>query len=94
MSARGEQIGVSDHALLRLFERAAGLDIEQLRARLSNSLARAHDAARSITESDYLIKADGLLYVVRGNTCVTVLADDHDFASADALRHDRGPSYK
>lgn len=94
MSGARDQIGVSDHALLRLLERAAGLDVEQLRTRLANSLARAHDAARSITESDYLIKADGLLYVVRGNTCVTVISDSHDYASAEALRHDRGPSYR
>lgn len=80
-------IGVSDHALLRFLERAGGLDIEELRARLGNSLAKAHLAARSITESAYIIKADGLLYVVREDTAVTVIPDDDDYSAAAALKY-------
>lgn len=70
-------IGVSDHALLRFLERAGGLDIEDLRGRLTNSLLRAHAAARTLGGADYLIRSDGLLYVVRGETVTTVL-DDKD----------------
>lgn len=69
----GQAIGISDHALLRFLERAGGLDIEDLRARLASSLARAHLAARSLGDSDYLINSDGLVYVVRGETVTTIV---------------------
>jgi hypothetical protein len=78
-------IGVSDHALLRFLERAAGLDIEGLRLTLTASLARAHSAARSLSDSDYLIKADGLIYVVRGETVTTVLPDKQPVGRAATL---------
>lgn len=68
-------IGISDHALLRFLERGAGVDIQALRISLNTSLARAHAAARSLSGSDYLIKADGLVYVVRGDTVTTVLEE-------------------
>ena len=68
-------LAISDHALLRFLERAAGLDIEELRLRLESSLVRAHAAARSLTASDYLIRADGLLYIVRGETVTSVVPD-------------------
>lgn len=78
-------LGVSDHALLRFLERAAGLDVDGLRATLNASLARAHAAARSVSASDYLIKADGLLYVVRGETITTILDDKEAYGRASAL---------
>lgn len=78
--------GVSDHALLRLLERGGLFDIEQLRAALGESLRRAHEAARSISASDYVIKVDGLVYVVRGETVATVLEDGR-YVAPDALRH-------
>lgn len=78
-------IGVSDHALLRFLERAGGLDIEELRARLTNSLLRAHAAARSLGDSDYLIRSDGLLYVVRGATVTTIVEDKSDAGRAATL---------
>lgn len=76
---------VSDHALLRFLERAGGMPIEELRAALESSLARAHSAARSVTQSDYLIKADGLLYVVRGELVTTVVEDSSAARSAATL---------
>lgn len=78
-------IGISDHALLRFLERAGGLDIEELRARLTNSLHRAHAAARSLGDSDYLIRSDGLLYVVRGETVTTVVDDKSEGGRAATL---------
>lgn len=66
-------IRVSDHALVRFLDRAAGLDVEQLRAHLQASLERAHDAAVSIGGGDHLILADGLVYVVRSHVVTTVL---------------------
>lgn len=80
-----QKIGVSDHALLRFLERAGGLDIESLRGRLNASLTRAHTAARSLGGSDYLIRSDGLLYVVRGDTVTTVLEDKEPVSRASAL---------
>ena len=78
-------LGVSDHALMRFMERGADIPVEQLRANLAASLGRAHRAARSITESDYLIRADGLLFVVRGQTVVSCLNDKDAITSAAAL---------
>lgn len=76
---------VSDHALVRWLERAGGLDVEDLRTKLEESLERAHTAARSVSSSDYLIKADGLLYVVRGEIVSTVLDEHSEGASAASL---------
>lgn len=76
---------ISDHALVRILQRAGGLDIEELRTRFEESLTRAHEAARSLGDSDYLIKADGMLYVVRGETVTTVLDDKTAVASAASL---------
>lgn len=64
---------VSDHALLRFLDRAGELDVEELRARLEESLGRAGKAAASICAEDYLIQADGLTYVVREAVVVTIL---------------------
>lgn len=66
---------ISDHALVQFLERAGGLNIEVLRDVLGSSLARAHAAARSIGDTDYLIKADGMTYVVRGDTVTAALTD-------------------
>jgi hypothetical protein len=79
------KLGVSDHALLRFLDRAAGLDIEDLRARLNASLARAHAAARSLSDADYLIKADGMVYVVRGETVTTIVEDQGPRSCASTL---------
>lgn len=82
-------LGISDHALLRFLERAGGLDIEELRARLGNSLERAHEAARSVSDSDYLIRADGLLYVVREETVTTVIEHKDPISAAAILAQRR-----
>jgi len=80
---------ISDHALVRFLERAGGLDVEELRARLANSLARAHHAANSVDANDYLIKADGLVYVVRrapeGHAVTTIYEDEALHPGAKAL---------
>lgn len=91
MNRQPRQFGGSDHALVRFLERAGGLDLEDLRARLAGSLAHAYERARSITSYDFVIKADGLVYVVRGETVTTVIAD-HPHASVDALRHEHPKS--
>lgn len=69
---------VSDHALVRFLERAAGLDVEGLRARIGASLARSVAAADRMGADDITVIADGLLYVVRNGTVVTVLPDSQE----------------
>lgn len=64
---------ITDHALLRFMERGAGCDVEQLRSDLAAALERAHKAARAMGDSDYLIKMDGLTFVVRGGVVTTVM---------------------
>lgn len=77
--------GVSDHALLRFLQRTGTMDVEGLRASLGQSLARAHTAARRVSLADYLIKVDGLIFVVRGEAVTTVLEDTSPYAVAMAL---------
>lgn len=77
--------GVSDKALLRFLELAADLDIAGLRNSLNASIARAHTDARTVSKSDYLIKADGLIYVVRGDAVTTVTEDKEPIGRAAVL---------
>jgi hypothetical protein len=67
---------VSDHAMLRLIERAAAVDVESMRAAVVLRLQRACNAASAIGPAEYVISLDGLRYVVRRGTVVTVLTDD------------------
>ncbi|MGO4872768.1 MAG: hypothetical protein ACLPGW_19550 [Roseiarcus sp.] len=69
-------VAVSDHALVRFLERAGGLDVEALRARLTASLARACDAAETLRLAEFTVKADGLAYLVSRGIVVTVMPDD------------------
>lgn len=66
-------ITISDHALLRFLERAGGFDVEPLREQMAAALARAGEAAREIGGGHYLIVVDGMRFVVRDDTVVTVL---------------------
>lgn len=77
---------ITDHALLRFLERGAGCDVETLREQLEQSLARAHEAARKMNSSDYLIKMDGLTFVVRGENVTTVLETGAPGREAHQLR--------
>ncbi|RJF70893.1 hypothetical protein [Rhodopseudomonas palustris] len=76
MTARAG-LDISDHALLRLLERAGGLDVAALRTAIRASLQRATDAADALGQSDYHVVADGLTYVVRGGVLVTLLPGAH-----------------
>lgn len=68
-------IRVSDHALLRFLDRAAGFDVEGLRSALEMSLDRAHAAAAELGVLNYAIRVEGNTYIVRGTTVTTVIAD-------------------
>lgn len=81
---------ISDHALLRFLERAGGLDIGTLRATLADSLCRAHSAVEEIGGGDCMIVADGLAYLVRKGTVVTVLPESSPKVRAHMLGADQG----
>lgn len=63
---------VSDHALVRLLERAGGVDFEPLRQALGEGLARSVHAARRLGTAEVHVVMDGLVYVVRDDVLVTV----------------------
>lgn len=68
---------VSDHALVQFLERVGNMKVEVLREHLEGSFARAHAAARAMGDNDYVLKADDMVYVVRGDTVTAVLSDDN-----------------
>lgn len=68
-------VRVTDHALLKFIERAGGYDVERMRADLSASMARAAAAATSIDAREYVVRLDGLQYLVRFGVLVTVTPD-------------------
>lgn len=72
----GAGIGISDHALVRWLDRTGAMDVEQLRQRLAASLQRACDKAGELDATEFVILADGLVYVVKSDVVVTVLDDD------------------
>lgn len=69
-------IGISDHALVRWLDRSGAMDMEQMRQWLAASLQRAAKAAACLGANHYLIVADGLVFVIKDGTVVTVLDDD------------------
>ena len=68
---------VTDHALVRFLARAGSVDVEGLRARVELGLQRARSAVRKISKSDYLVRVDGMVFVVRGDSVTTVLDEQH-----------------
>jgi hypothetical protein len=75
------KLRVSDHALLRYFERVAGVDIERVRRELSARLERGAEAAESIGGGQYAIRLSEAGFVVKNGVVVTVLAADMGAAS-------------
>lgn len=84
-------LSISDHALIRWLERTGMADLEPVRKALRLSLTRASGAARQLGSAEYLILADGLVYVVRNNVLVTVLDDDGRHVRVRALQHKPEP---
>lgn len=78
-------IHVTDHAVLRWLERTGLIDVSALRAGIEAKLARSHLAASTIGVDNYLIVADGVVYVVRDNTVTTVVNDEGRFDHARKL---------
>lgn len=70
------RIKISDHAAMRWLERGAGLDFDSLKNSMASALDNAFQAAQKLGVSNYLILADGQVFVVRDGTLVTVVPDD------------------
>lgn len=81
------RLTVSDNALLRWMERTGAIDANAMKSLLAKSLSRAWHAARTMSQSDFIVLVDGMAYVIRDDTVVTVLDENNRFRrsrSADA----------
>ena len=88
-------IHVTDHAVLRWLDRTGLIDVNALRAGIEAKLARSHLAAATMGVENYLIVADGVVYVVRDNSVTTVVNDEgrFDHARKLAFQPPRQPSH-
>jgi hypothetical protein len=84
------KLGITDHALVRWLERTRAMPIEMLREVLAQSLERALHAAEAIGQGEFLILADGMVFVVRDGAVITVLDEDKRHAHIhNALKRHR-----
>ena len=83
---------ISDHALVRFLERVGVFDIDAFRSAIEDSLQRAHQAARSLGDSDYLIRMDGMTFVVRGDSVTTLFEGEPPHRRARILAHEGTPT--
>lgn len=67
------RLRVTDHALVRFLDRAAGLDAEGLRRQIAASLERAARVAGTLQAREYRILVDGLEYRVADGRVVTII---------------------
>ena len=81
---------VSDHALVRWMERTGMANLDPVKEAIAASLERAAAAALKLGVAEFLILADGLVYVVREGVVVTVAPEDnrHQYSRALAARVD------
>lgn len=70
------RLEVSDHALVKWMERTGLADLGPVREAIAESLSVAAAAAAQLGGGDFLILADGMVYVVRGSVVVTVVPED------------------
>lgn len=70
------RVEISDHALVRWLERTGLGDFEPIREAIAESLAAATGAALELGVGEFLVLADGLVYLVRNRTVVTVVSED------------------
>lgn len=80
---------ITDHALVRWMERTGAADVAAMKLALAKSLGGVAQAADRLAISQFLILADGLVYLVRDGALVTVMPDDGRHRHARALsKHD------
>ena len=63
----------TDHAVLRYLERVKGIDVEGCRRSLEESLDKPmiRKVIKIAGNADYKVKADGVIYCIRGVTVTT-----------------------
>lgn len=67
------KISVTDHAVLRWMERAYEIDIEAVRRKIRERVERAVEIAAKLDgEGTVTVSVDGLRFVVRSGTVVTI----------------------
>ncbi|MCX5497305.1 hypothetical protein OSH11_21590 [Kaistia dalseonensis] len=67
-------IGVTDHAVVRWIERAHGVDVPAIRQQIIGHVARGVDITeRMDPRGNVTVVLDGVRYVVRNHTVVTIL---------------------
>lgn len=65
--SRRPGLRITDHALLRYLERAQGVDVESVRRKIRRKVQRGHEAGA------VGVLVDGVRFVLRGDSVVTVL---------------------
>lgn len=67
------RIPVTDHAVLRWMEHAYEIDIEAVRRKIRQRVERAVELASSLDgQGTVTVAVDGLRFVVKGGTVVTI----------------------
>jgi len=91
MSNRG-RLEVSDHALVRWMQRTGLIDLDPVRNALRQSLERVAGAAIELGSTEFLILADGMVFVVRDGVVTTAMPEDgrHQHARLLARREATG----
>lgn len=70
------KIEVTNTALVNWLERTGAADFSGVREAIGKSLAGAAEAAEVLGVGEFLILADGLVYVIREQTLIGVSAED------------------
>lgn len=66
---------VTDHAVLREIERVHGIDVEKIRKHIAKRVAGA------VAQGACGVLSDGVRYIIRGGSVVTVLPGDRSHRS-------------
>jgi hypothetical protein len=83
--AARRELRVSDHALFRWLQHAHIVDVEQIRTMLSTALDRAFQAGAAMGGREFIILAEGMVFVVRDDVVTTVIDEDSRHTRARAL---------
>jgi len=83
--AARRELRVSDTALFRWLQRAQIVDAEPFRALLASALDRAFQAGASMGSSEFIVLAEGMVFVIRDDVVVTVVDEDGRHSHARAI---------
>jgi len=83
--AARRELRVSDHALFRWLQRARIIDVEQIRTMLASALDRAFQAGSAMGGGEFIILAEGMVFIIRDDVVVTVVEEDSRHGHARAM---------